>query len=63
MADDSFFISAGLIPPKTDEQPITGDASMFVSAGLTPAVEEGAPPVGLDIPIAMHHYKQIMGVN
>jgi hypothetical protein len=23
----------------------------------------GAPPAGLDIPIAMHHYKQLMGAN
>jgi hypothetical protein len=49
MADDAFFIAAGLPPAKSNGQSATGDASLFISAGLPPEVESGVGVIEGDI--------------
>lgn len=57
MADENkFYISAGLIPDDNSG----GDRNKFyISAGLVPD-DTAAGPSGLSIPVAYHHYQQMM---
>jgi hypothetical protein len=61
MADTTLYVTAGLpIAKDSGQSPTGGDTTLYVTAGLPKVVESAE---GLSIPVAMHHYKQMMGAN
>lgn len=57
MADNVFYISAGIVPNDTGEAENSNE--FFMASGLVPDDADGGPPPETSIPVFMNHYRNL----